>query len=294
MISIADGTNLVFRYWHGIPPKELYPFGKTQMFNNVLYGWFNQIARWAHPKSEVDLDQLTVVFDGPGCRIREFYPEYKAQRSEKPEGFYEQVKVLMKMTEWLGIKVVQSPDEADPAIVYLAKAAAAEREVQMISSDKDMMQVVRDEAPGRSGCAISQLRPENKGGGFKRFRERDVVEKLGVPPRLVPQLLAIWGDTSDNVPGIRGIGEKGAVELLTKYGSLKGIVENAANLPKGQRNKLAAGLPSLPTYLRVVRIEPLMVSVPTPNPNPKAFMGACAKLGLLKQMEELMEAGMVL
>ncbi len=88
----------------------------------------------------IDPNRLIVVFDGPGNAIKEYYPDYKANRKSKPEGFKEQVKIIHKMNEWLGIHSVISPDEADPAIAYLVSESASP--TQVVSTDKDLMQLV--------------------------------------------------------------------------------------------------------------------------------------------------------
>lgn len=281
MLTIVDGNNLIFRYWHGIPPSLLFRIGKKEIFNNVLQGWFNQIGRWADRVDNVDLSNTIVVFDGDGCRLREIFPDYKATRSEKPQGFKEQVVVVKHLTSWLGIKVVTSPDEADPAIAFLVKSHP-ESSVQIVTSDKDMMQLVTDQ--------VTILRPES-GGQFKRYGVEEVSQKMGVPPRLIPQLLALQGDKADNVPGVDGIGPKKAVALLHEYGSLTALYQDIDNLSPGIRKRLQLALPMMATYMRVVKIDPIEVAVQEPQADPEQFLRVATQLGLVNQVEKLLESG---
>ena len=193
----------------GIPTKV--PF----LFNNIL----RRLLKDYQP------DYIAIIFDPPGATFRDkLFEKYKAQRAPMPDEMRPQLPYVRRLCEAMRLPVVEVQGyEADDVIGTLAKKAAKDVEVLIVSNDKDMMQLV--------GKNVRTLRTGS--GGAKAdilVDERKVEEILGVPPERVIDVMALMGDTVDNIPGAKGIGEKGATELIQKYGAVEGALEHAAEV----------------------------------------------------------------
>jgi DNA polymerase-1 len=209
--------------------------------------------------------RLAAVFDSrtPTFRHR-MYGEYKATRQKAPGDLHAQVPLVEETLTALGIPVVQAEGyEADDIIATLALRCKAEgRRCYIISSDKDLLQLVGD--------GVYQLRPQKTGqdqtGGetgipYSLTGPDEVKAEWGVPPDKILDLLSLTGDSSDNVPGVRGIGEKTAVKLMARYGSLDGIYENIAAIEGAVGKKLAEGKESAYFARKLITLE---TAVPLP------------------------------
>jgi DNA polymerase-1 len=148
------------------------------------------------------------------------YPEYKANRAEFPEELVPQLPKIKQLLDFLGIPRMEKPGfEADDLIGSLAKSASAQgRDVYCITNDKDYYQLVDEH--------IKIMKPLNKGAGFEYVSYDEVKEKFGVTPDKVIDVMALWGDTSDNIPGVKGVGEKTAIPLIAEFGSLEELYDN--------------------------------------------------------------------
>src|SRR5947209_2454058 len=172
-------------------------------------------------------DYLAVVFDPSGPTFRDkLFDKYKAQRTPMPDDLKLQIPYVRRLCEAMNLPVLEFQGfEADDVIGGLAvQAAKKDLEVLIVSNDKDMMQLV--------GKNIRTLRTGT--GGAKAdiiVNEKRVEEILGVPPEQVIDVMALMGDTVDNIPGAKGIGEKGAKELIQRYGSVENALEHAAEVP---------------------------------------------------------------
>jgi DNA polymerase-1 len=195
----------------GMPTKV--PF----LFNNIL----KRILKDYQP------EYLGIVFDPPGPTFRDKISEkYKAQREPMPDEMRVQLPYVKKLCEALQLPILEMKGfEADDVIGTLAvHAAKSNVEVLIVSNDKDMMQLV--------GKNVRTLRTGS--GGAKAdviVDEKRVEEILGVPPERVIDVMALMGDTVDNIPGAKGIGEKGATELIQKYGSVENALDHADEVP---------------------------------------------------------------
>lgn len=175
---------------------------------------------------------MAVVFDAVGADEGTFrdeiYDEYKANRSPIPEELVENLPYIKKIVRALDVPVVEkSGVEADDVIGTLARRAAEEgAEVVIVSSDKDFQQLLSER--------ISIFRPAHRGEEFDPITEDSFREKYGLEPQQFIDMLALMGDTSDNIPGVHGIGEKTAMKLLKKYGTVEALVEHAGDI-KGKR-----------------------------------------------------------
>ncbi len=224
---IIDAHAAIHRGYHavrGMANLDGHPTGAVFEFTTVL----RAMMRDHRP------DLVAVAADSPGKVFRhKMYAEYKANRPPMPDDLAWQIPKVMAVCEGYGIPVYKIKGfEADDIIGTLARqAAAAGFEVIIVSADKDLLQLVSDHIkvfdPGSKG---KRPRPE------KMYAVADVEETLGIPPDKVIELKALAGDSSDNVPGVPGIGPKTALALMNKYGDMDGVLANAEN-EKGKRRE---------------------------------------------------------
>ena len=181
-------------------------------------------------------EELAVVFDPPGGTFRHReYPAYKAQREETPEGIRIAIPFIRQLLEAYRIPMVEVADyEADDVIGTIAKTASrAGREVYMVTPDKDYGQLVSD--------AVRMYRPM-QGGGYEIWGVEEIKEKFGLSsPSQVIDYLALLGDKVDNIPGCKGIGEKGAQKLLAEYSTIDNLLAHATEIKGATGKKLIEG-----------------------------------------------------
>jgi len=193
-------------------------------FTNTLY----ELMRSQNPS------HIGVVFDPKGKTFRhDMYEAYKANRQETPEDLKASIPEIMEIIQGFNIPVIQVENyEADDVIGTLAKQAAAQGyEVYMATPDKDYCQLVEEN--------IKMYKPRSFGGGVDIWGVEEVLNKFEVKNTLqVIDILGLWGDSADNVPGAPGIGEKTAKKLIEAYGSIEGIYENIDDLKGKQKEKL--------------------------------------------------------
>lgn len=221
-LLLVDGHSNLYRAFFAI--RELRAGDGTP--TNAAYGFLRMLAKLL---KELEPTHVGVVFDVGGETFRTRMDErYKAQRPPIPEDLARQIPLVQEALGHLGLEVLAIPDvEADDVMGTLARrAAAAGMEVLLATSDKDLMQLVQD-----PGIALWHTRLE------RRLDERGVEEMFGVPPARVVEVLALQGDASDNVPGCPGIGEKGARELIRRWGSVAALYQhlNEVTPPRAQR-----------------------------------------------------------
>ena len=212
MLTLIDGNSLVFRAYYGV-------HGNLTRSDNMpigaVYGFFNMILpvlAAAKPN-----DSFVCVFDASRISFRQdIYPEYKANRGETPADLLVQAELIRIGAHEMGMPVLCIPGvEADDVIATLAtKNCDVVDATRVITSDKDLMQLVSD-------CVFLY-----DGMKEKEIREPQVFEKFGVKPAQVIDVQALMGDTSDNVPGVHGIGPKKAAELINEFGSLDNLYNN--------------------------------------------------------------------
>ena len=220
-LFLVDGSSFIHRAYHAVRPLT----SRSGIPTNAVFGFVSMLVKLL---SEGKPTHVGVAFDGPpsGTFRAEIYPAYKAHRPPAPEDLVPQFELCRRVTAAFCIPVLEDfRVEADDILATLALAAAREGfEVTIVSSDKDLMQLV---GPG------VQLWDTMKD---KRYDAAAVKEKLGVLPEQVRDLLALTGDASDNVPGVAGIGPKTAVALLQEHGDLEGVLAAATRI-KGKRGQ---------------------------------------------------------
>jgi DNA polymerase-1 len=243
-------------------------------------------ATWGFARTLHDLldkekpDRIAVAFDPPGPTFRHArYAPYKATREKMPDEIVAQLELLREVVRGLGIPVFEVANfEADDVIGTLAaQAEAAGWEVLIVTGDKDFLQLVNERVR-----LYNVFKP-----GVPLLVEgpAESVERLGVPPERVIDMLAIMGDSSDNVPGVKGIGEKGALKLLAQWGSVDGMLahldEIAGKAGEAVRRDKEQMLLSreLVTISRDVPLEPGFERIGPPKPDSKRLVRLYQRLG---------------
>lgn len=225
LFCLIDASSFIFRAFYAVRPLS----NKSGLPTNAVFGFANMVLKVLE---NLQPTHIAVVYDTKHPSFRkEMYPDYKANRSAMPEDLVPQMPYVKKFVETLGLPSFEQPGfEADDIIGTLAERAAhmsKEADVCIVSSDKDLMQLVNGH------IYLYDTMKEVK------YTPAEVKEKLGIPPNQVADYLGIVGDTSDNIPGVKGIGPKGAVALLEQFGTVEGIYERIFEVKKeGQRNQL--------------------------------------------------------
>jgi DNA polymerase-1 len=260
---LVDGFNLAYRCFFAIP--EL---SRADGFpTNALHGWVKSLWKLADQEKPVG---TLVFFDLGGAQDRlALHPEYKAQREEMPEALEKQLPYVKALTRAMGcVGIEQDGIESDDLLAAEAVSLARQGDdVLIVSSDKDFAQIVNPQ--------IKILLPPptaNPKLGWQVRDEAGVREKFGVPPSQIADFLALVGDTSDNIPGINGVGPKTAAKWLSEHGNLEGVIAHAAELqPERFRTTVSAEAEKLRRNLKLttlnVSLPSLVLSAPTPAPD---------------------------
>ncbi|HMD30493.1 MAG TPA: DNA polymerase I [Candidatus Acidoferrales bacterium] len=263
-LFLVDAMGFVFRAFYAPMERLRGPGGLPTKVPYVFANMLRKLDKdWAP-------DYLAVVFDVPGPTFRDdLYKEYKAQRPPMPEDLVIQLPMVRRLCEALRLPLVERQGfEADDVIGTLSRQAAERGlDVFIVTADKDMLQLVRDQMPGGG-----RIRVFNPGKGDLLADEKKVEELLGVPPARVVDVMALMGDSIDNIPGAKGIGEKGARELIQKYGSAESALEHAAEVPnKRYREALQNSRDMVVLSKKLAAIEtlaPLDLDLPSLAPQP--------------------------
>jgi len=220
-LYLVDGSGYIFRAYFAIPPRSTSDGTPV----NATFGFTNMLIKLLR---DSDADAIAVIFDKSGKTFRnDIYPEYKAHRPEAPEDLVPQFAAIREATRAFNLPCIDMAGyEADDLIAtYARQAKAAGAEVTIVSSDKDLMQLVDG--------GIAMLDPMKD-----RLIGRDeVVEKFGVQPEKVVDVQALAGDSTDNVPGVPGIGVKTAAQLITEYGDLDTLLARAGEIKQPKRRE---------------------------------------------------------
>ncbi|PWC57288.1 DNA polymerase [Azospirillum sp. TSH7] len=247
-LYLVDGSGFIFRAFHALPMLTR-PDGTPV---NAVLGFSNMLLKLL---ADAKAEAVAVVFDSKRLNFRnEFYPDYKAHRPEPPEELKPQFALIREATEAFCLPCLELEGyEADDLIATYARLAQeAGRPVTIVSSDKDLMQLVR---PG-----VGMFDPMKN----KSIGPDEVFEKFGVPPDKVVDVQALAGDSVDNVPGVPGIGVKTAAQLITEYGDLEALLANAEKIKQPARRQKLIEFADLARVSR--RLVLLDDQVPPPKP----------------------------
>jgi len=264
-LILVDGSGFIFRAYHALPPLSR-PGDGTPV--GAVYGFCAMLHRLI--ASHVGSPML-VIFDVSRKSFRtELYPAYKAHRPPAPEDLVPQFPIIREAVRAFGLPALELENyEADDLIASYARAAVERgMEVHIVSSDKDLMQLIR---PG-----VTLVDPlKNKDIGLA-----EVADKFGVPPDKVGDVLALMGDSSDNVPGAPGIGPKTAAELINTYGDLETLLARAHEIKQPKRRE------SIINNTDIIRLSRKLVALdehaplplpmdelPSPHPDNSGLLG---------------------
>ncbi|MGE5475939.1 MAG: DNA polymerase I [Bacteroidales bacterium] len=220
-VYLVDGSGFIFRAFHGLP--MMTRADGTPV--NAVYGFTTMLLKLLN---ETDADHVAVIFDAARKTFRsDIYPEYKAHRPPPPEELVPQFPLIREATRAFNVPCLELEGyEADDLIAtYAAQAVAQGARVTIVSSDKDLMQLVGD--------GVEMMDPL-KG---RTIATPEVVEKFGVTPDKVVDVQALCGDPTDNVPGVPGIGVKTAAQLIGEYGDLDTLLARAAEIKQPKRRE---------------------------------------------------------
>ncbi|MCO6049477.1 DNA polymerase I [Mesorhizobium sp. RP14(2022)] len=229
-LFLVDGSGYIFRAYHGLPPltrkSDGLPVGAVAGFCNML--WKLMVSA-RDTEVGVTPSHFAVIFDYSSKTFRnELYDQYKANRSAPPEDLVPQFGLIRDATRAFELPCIEIEGfEADDLIAtYCRLATEAGGDTTIISSDKDLMQLVSP--------SVSMYDPMKD----REIREPEVIEKWGVPPAKMIDLQALTGDSIDNVPGVPGIGPKTAAQLLEEYGDLDTLLERAGKIKQQKRREV--------------------------------------------------------
>lgn len=220
-LVLIDGSGYIFRAFHALPPMTRADGTPV----NAVYGFTAMVMKLV---DDLAPEHVAVVFDSARKTFRnDIYAEYKANRSDPPEELVPQFDLVRDATTALSLPQLELPGfEADDLIAtYAGVAEAAGLDTVIVSSDKDLMQLVRG--------GISMLDPMKQ----RRISDAEVVERFGVMPDKVVDVQALAGDSTDNVPGVPGIGVKTAAELINSYGDLDTLLARAEEIKQPKRRE---------------------------------------------------------
>jgi len=248
-LYLVDGSSYIFRAYHALPPltrkSDGFPVGAVSGFSNMLYKLLADI------KDEHDPTHLAVIFDYSAKTFRnDIYPAYKANRPEPPEDLRPQFPLVRDATRAFNVPCIELEGyEADDLIAtYARQAEAAGGEAVIISSDKDLMQLVTDKV-----TMFDTMKN-------KRIAREQVIEKFGLGPEHVVDIQALAGDSTDNVPGVPGVGVKTAAQLIEEYGDLETLLERADEIKQKKRRE------NLIAFAEQARISKELVRLKTDAP----------------------------
>ena len=267
-VFLVDGSGFIFRAFHALPPMTR-PDGTPV---NAVYGYCSMLMRLLE---DTDADHIAVLFDTSRNTFRsDIYPEYKAHRPPPPEELVPQFDLIREATRAFNLPSIELPGyEADDLIAtYSRQAVEAGAKVTIVSSDKDLMQLVSDK--------ISLLDPVKL-----QLQGHEAVEaKFGVSPDKVIDVQALAGDSTDNVPGVPGIGVKTAALLINEYGDLETLLARAEEIKQKKRRE------NLIEFAELARISQQLVRLAQDAPVPEPLESFNVKqpdpdtiLGFLKE-----------
>ncbi|MEW5965289.1 MAG: DNA polymerase I [Pseudomonadota bacterium] len=268
-VYLIDGSGFIFRAFHALPPltrpSDGLPVGAVHGFCAMLWKLLGEAKLADRPT------HIAVIFDAGAETFRnDIYPEYKAHRPPPPEELVPQFPLIRDAVKAFNVACIEQDGyEADDIIAtYAHEAIAKGGDVTIVSSDKDLMQLIRPGVVMLDGMKSKRIGPD------------EVVEKFGVPPDKVVDVQSLAGDSTDNVPGVPGIGVKTAAELIKEYGDLDSLLARADEIkqPK-RRERLIEHADKARMSRELVRLkDDVPVTVPieaigVQEPDPKALLG---------------------
>ena len=274
-LFLLDGMAIIYRSFFalqraGMTSRDGMPTGAIYGFASALFKIFETYKP----------HYLAAVFDSKEKTFRhDMYPAYKANRQTPPEDLIVQLDAVFELLEALDIPLLKAPGyEADDLIGTAARKFEDVCQVYIVTPDKDLAQLVHD--------GVKILKPGKNQNELELFGQKEIAVQFGVAPKLFTQFLTLTGDTSDNIPGAKGIGPKTAASLLLTYGSLDNIYKHLDDISPKNRQSLEEFLPRLDLITKLVTIRTdLQVDVTLKElecgvPDPTKLLPLLQKLGL--------------
>src|SRR3989338_4047929 len=209
-LLLIDGTSYIYRAFYAIPHLS----NSKGLPTNAIYGFAQMLLKVI---KDFKTDHIAVAFDVKGPSFRhKLYEEYKAHRPEMPDNLKPQIPYIKEIVKAFNIPCLELEGyEADDIIGTISKHMKERGlEVIIIAADKDMLQLIDDNT-----TIVDTMKD-------KKFDKKDVMERFGVEPDRVVEIMGLAGDTSDNIPGVKGIGEKTAIKLIHQFGTIENILQN--------------------------------------------------------------------
>ena len=239
-LILIDGSGYIFRAYYALPPM----MRKDGTPVNAVFGFTNMLVKLIEDYSN---EKLVVIFDAARENFRnKIYPKYKANRGETPEDLIPQFDLIKKSVQAFSIPQLELEGyEADDIIAtYTNQAQKLNIPSLIISSDKDLMQLVSDK--------VEMLDPMKN----KKIGINEVIEKFGVKPNKVIQIQALTGDRIDNIPGAPGIGPKTALELIKQFGDIEALIKNVNNIKQEKRKQIIReSINDIRVSLKLVKLD---------------------------------------
>nr|WP_290668566.1 5'-3' exonuclease H3TH domain-containing protein [Ardenticatena sp.] len=242
-VMLIDGHSLAFRAFYAIPPSFCDPTGRP---SNLIYGFLMMLFRLV---AEEQPDAVAVVFDKAHSFRESLYPAYKAGRQALDPAIAEQVERLIPLIEVVDIPIyIAEGYEADDVLATLTRQIVekSDAHVLIVSGDRDMFALL--------SARVNVLYPTRSIRKAERYTPARLFERWRIRPEQVADFKALVGDPSDNIPGVRGIGEKTAARLLQHYPTLDAIYAHLDDLTPALRRKLEAGCDAAWLSLQLARL----------------------------------------
>jgi 5'-3' exonuclease len=289
-LTLLDAPSLWYRAFHGIPSSVVAPDGSPI---GACRGFLDNVARIVRDTQPARLVACVDLDWRPAFRVAAV-PTYKLHRTveggaeDEPPTLAPQVEVLLEVLDALGVAVVGAPGyEADDVLGTLATRESGA--VDVVTGDRDLLQLVDDRGPVRVLYTVEKLKP---------YDEAAVSAKHGIPGRAYAELAVLRGDPSDGLPGVKGVGEKTAAALISRFGSVDGVLAaldagEQDGFPAGARAKLEAArdyLAVAPAVSRVVRDLPLPVlddALPRTPRDPERLVALSDRWGLDSPLDRI-------
>ncbi|MBV7257429.1 DNA polymerase I [Pacificimonas sp. WHA3] len=238
-LYLVDGSGYIFRAYHRLPPltnRHGEPAGAVYGFTSMIWKLIDELNDADGPT------HMAVILDHSSHSFRnDMYADYKAQRPDPPEDLKPQFPIIRDAVRAFSVPCIEQEGiEADDIIACYARAATkAGWKTTIVSSDKDLMQLI-------DGTNVDMLDTMKS----LRIGPAEVEEKFGVPPEKIGELLALMGDSVDNIPGVKGVGPKTAAKLILEYGDTEGVIANAGKI---KQNKLRENIQNSTEEIRISR-----------------------------------------
>ena len=274
-LFLIDGMAIVYRAFFALQRANM--TNRDGMPTGAIYGFTSAMLKIFETFKP---NYLAAVFDSKEKTFRhDLYPLYKANRPSPPEDLIMQLDAIFELLEAFDIPLIKAPGyEADDLIGTASHKFAQTCQIYIVTPDKDLAQLVHE--------GVQILKPGINHNELELLGKKEIIQQFGVPPELFTQFLTLTGDTSDNIPGAKGIGPKTAVSLLGKYGSLQNIYAHLDDISPKNRHSLQEFQPTLDLITKLVTIRTdLQIDVTLKElacalPDPAKLFPLLQKLGL--------------